>query len=157
MFSSLLIFVVSTALMLFYLQATCEKILRRRFAETRCAEIMHAYRLEFASLKEALERPGGPEWAKMESALQGDFLSLVCLLRNACNTSRRMTKDERLLMTYFRLTFFCLRVRHAFRLSESSSVQKLTSILQYFSNVLAVRMNAVRAGQIEASDYLLSS
>lgn len=156
MIFSCFVLVVSVGLSLFYLQATCERILRRRFSVSCCADIVRAYRLEFATLKGALTQ-GGPsaDWTSLESALQGDFHSLNYLLRHACNTKRCITRDERLLMSYFRFTFLGLRFCHLFRLSETGCVMKLAAILQYFCDVLGERMNAVRAGQLQASDFLL--
>jgi len=41
-------------------------------------------------------------------------------------------------------------------LRENSALLKLTTILQYFANVVGDRVNTVRFGNVTASDYLLN-
>ena len=50
-----LILIVSTALFLFYFQATCQNILRRQFDQEYFQSIVNANRLEFPSVRKALE------------------------------------------------------------------------------------------------------
>ena len=59
-------------------------------------------------------------------------------------------------MVYFKVLFASLITRHWLKLSESSAVLKLTTILEYFANVVGERVNTVRFGNLTASDYLLN-
>ena len=94
---SAVIFVVSAALFLFYLQATCQKVLRHEFGQPYFESIVRAYRLEFLFVRKAvqeadarLDRPG------IREMLQADFQTLDYLMRSA--VKRRCSPGERLLM-----------------------------------------------------------
>jgi hypothetical protein len=60
------------------------------------------------------------------------------------------------LILYFKVVVVFLIKRHWLRLRADSAALKLTTILQYFSNVVGVRVNTVRSGNLTASDYLLN-
>lgn len=152
-----LILIVSTALFLFYLQATCQKILRRQFEKEFFHSIVNANRLEFPYVRKALEEFDVPvDYARFRMQLECDFLALTYLLKNAANASRSFSREERLLILYFRATFFFLAILHMIGLREKSPILRLTSILEYFANVLGERVNTIRFGNMTASDYLMS-
>jgi len=88
--------------------------------------------------------------------LRCDFLALTYLLKNAANVNQRYTYEERLLIVYFKLVFVSLITRHWLKLRETPAILKLTSILQYFANVVGERVNTARFGNLTASDYLLN-
>jgi hypothetical protein len=77
------------------------------------------------------------------------------LLKNAVNVHQRYSREERLLMFYFRLVSASLIIRHWLRVGEKPAILKLTAILQYFANLLGQRVNTVRFANLTASDYLL--
>jgi hypothetical protein len=60
------------------------------------------------------------------------------------------------LILYFQLLFAALVTRHWLRLPQNATVIKLTSILQYFANVVGQRINTVRFGSLAASNFLPS-
>ena len=60
------------------------------------------------------------------------------------------------MILYFKVVVVFLIKRHWLRLRADSAALKLTTILQYFSNVVGVRVNTVRSGNLTASDYLLN-
>ena len=151
------IFIISIALLVFYLQATCEKILRREFAHEFFHAVVNANRLEFPFVRKALEEFDAPvDYPRFRMQLKCDFLALTYLLKNACNTRRRFSYQERLLKMYFRAIFVRLIIAHWVGLNERAVVLKLTSILEYFANVLGERVNTIRFGDMSASDYLMS-
>jgi hypothetical protein len=76
--------------------------------------------------------------------LENDFLALTYLLKNAVNVDQRYSREERLLMLYFRLVFASLITRHWLRVHEKSAILKLTAILQYFANVVGQRVSNAR-------------
>ncbi len=152
-----LILILSTALFFFYLQGTCQKILRCQFDKVYFLAIVNANRLEFPSVRKAIEDFDAPvEYQRCRMMLKCDFLALTYLLKNAANLSQSYSNEERLLILYFRLIYLSLITRHLLRLREKSAVLKLTAILQYFGNVVGQRVSAVRFGNLTASDYLLN-
>jgi len=96
------------------------------------------------------------EYPRLTVMLKCDFLALTYLLKNAANVNQRYSYEERLLMLYFKLVFASLVTRHWLKLRESTAAMNLTTILQYFANVVGERVNAVRFGNLTASDYLLN-
>ncbi len=157
MFLAALILVVSTGLFFFYFQVTCQRILRRRFEKEYFLSIVSANRLEFPAVRKAIEEFDAPvDYPRVRMTLKCDFLALTYLLKNAANVDQRYSRDERLLMFYFRAVFFFLVARHVLKLREKPAILKLTAILEYFANVVGQRVNAVRFGNLAASDFLMS-
>ncbi|MGO8787300.1 MAG: hypothetical protein ACLQVL_07950 [Terriglobia bacterium] len=152
-----LILIISTGLLFFYFQAVCQNILRRQFSQEFFQAIVNANRLEFPSVRKAIEDFNSPvEYPRLTLTLRCDFLALTYLLKNAANVNQRYTYEERLLIVYFKLVFATLTARHRLKLRESSAVLKLTAILEYFANVVGERVNTVKFGNLTASDYLLN-
>ena len=69
--------------------------------------------------------------------------------------NQRYTAEERLLILYFRWQFLSLAVRRLLGVGEKEAALRLTSVLQYFANVLGRRVTNVRFGNLTAADYLL--
>ncbi len=157
MFMAALILILSTALFFFYLQAVCQKILRRQFSQEFFQSIVNANRLEFPCVRKAIEDFGSPvEYPRLTLTLKCDFLALTYLLKNAANVNQRYSYEERLLIVYFKLVFATLVTRHWLKLRETPAALKLTAILEYFANVVGERVNTVRFGNLTASDYLMN-
>jgi hypothetical protein len=151
-----LILILSTAMFFFYFQVTCQKILRRQFDREYFQSIVNANRLEFPSLRKSLEEFGAPvDYPRLRMMLKCDFLALTYLLKNAANVNQRYSKEERLLILYFRWQFLLLAVRRSLKVGEKKAVMRLTSVLQYFANVVGQRVNTVKFGNLTAADYLL--
>jgi hypothetical protein len=141
----------------FYFQVTCQKILRRQFDREYFQSIVNANRLEFPSLRKSLEEFGAPlDYPRLRMMLKCDFLALTYLLKNAANVNQRYSNEERLLILYFRWQFLSLAVRRLLKVGEKKAVLRLTSVLQYFANVVGQRVNTVRFGNLTAADYLLN-
>jgi len=152
-----LILILSTALFFFYFQVTCQKILRRQFDREYFQSIVNANRLEFPSLRKSLEEFGAPiDYPRLRMMLKCDFLALTYLLKNAANLNQRYSKDERLLILYFRWQLLSLVVRRLLRVGEKKAILRLTSILQYFANVVGQRVDTVKFGNLTVADYLLN-
>lgn len=157
MFVAAAILILSTAMFFFYLQTICLRILQREFDREYFLPIVNANRLEFPSVRRAVEEFDAPvDYARFCMMLKCDFLALTYLLKNAANKSRRYAPQDRLLIFYFHVTYFLLRVRHCLRMNEKISILRLTSILQFFGNVVGLRVNAAHFRDISASDYLLT-
>jgi hypothetical protein len=141
----------------FYFQVTCQKVLRRQFDREYFQSIVNANRLEFPSLRKSLEEFGAPvDYPRLRMMLKCDFLALTYLLKNAANVNQRYSNEERLLILYFRWQFLSLAVRRLLKVGEKKAVLRLTSVLQYFANVVGQRVNTVRFGNLTAADYLLN-
>ena len=94
------------------------------------------------------------DYPRLRMMFKCDFLALTYLLKNAVNVHQRYSGEERLLMFYFRLVFASLTARHWLRVGEKPAILKLTSILQYFANVVGQRVNTVRFANLTAADYV---
>jgi hypothetical protein len=154
---SVVILIVGSALALFYLQTACQKILARKFSEEYFQSIVNANRLEFPFVRKALEEFDTPvdyPWIRM--TVKCDYLALTYLLKNAANAKQRYSRNEILLMAYFRSVLFTLSLLHLFGLREQPAILKLTAILQHFADVVGERVSSVRFGDLSASEYLLS-
>jgi hypothetical protein len=157
MVMSIMMLIISVALLMFFLQATCERILRQEFGHEFFHAVVNANRLEFPFVRRALEEFNVPvDYPRFRMQLKCDFLALTYLLKNACNTRKRLSYEERLLAMYFRTVYSMLFIAHTLRLNERAVVLKLASILEYFANVLGERVNTIRFGDMTASDYLMS-
>jgi hypothetical protein len=153
MFVSAVIVAVSTGLLLFYFQATCERILRRQFSQEFCRAVIDANRLEFPSVQKAVEHFGSHmDLSGFAATLKCDFLLLSYLLQYANNLRQRITWEERFLILYFRVVFAMLSARRWIRINENQMVLKLTLILTYFANVVGQRVSTVQFERVATSN-----
>ena len=151
-----LILILSTAFFFFYMQATCQRILRQQFEREYFLAIVNASGLEFPAVRRTLGEFNAPvDYPRLRMMLKCDFLALTYLLKNAVNVKQRYSGKERLLMFYFRLVFASLITRHWLRVREEPAILKLTAVLQYFANVVGHRVSTVRFANLTAADYLL--
>jgi len=150
------ILIVSTTLFFYYLQAACQKILRRQFGRAYFQSIVNVNRLEFLSLRKSVEEFGSPvDYPRLRVMLKCDFLALTYLLKNAANVNLGYSYDEHLLMLYFRWQLVSLAIRRLLKVSENKAILRLTSVLLYFANVVGQRVDSVRFGSLTAADYFL--
>jgi hypothetical protein len=139
MIVSVLTLVVSAALCLFYFQGTCLTILNREFQRDYFQSVVNTSRLEFLSVRDSIERPKAQlDYSEVRTALTCDYLALTYLLKNA--VAGKCSRQERLLMVYFRGLLMTLAVSHLFKMNEKRAILKLTAILQYFANTLGERV-----------------
>jgi len=151
------ILVFSTALFFFYCQVTVQRILRRAFDQAYFQTIVTANHLAFPTLRKAFEELNAPvDYARLRMNMKCDFLALTYLLKNASNMRQCYSREERLLMLYFRLALISLTIRHWLRLREKPAVLGLAAILQYFANIVGERIDSVRFGNLSAFDYIPS-
>lgn len=157
MYSAVLVLILSTALFFFYLQTICQKILAKEFERDYFLPIVNANRLEFLSVRKAVEEFDAPvDYVRFCMMLKCDFLALTYLLKNAANVDHRYTLHDRLLIVYFKCVYVLLHIRHLLRMDEKSPILRLTSILQYFGNVVGRRVTSAGFKDLSASDYLLT-
>jgi hypothetical protein len=132
MITSTFILACSLAFFLFYLQATCETILKREFDPVRLRLAVNACRLEFQYVQKEIAGPDADyRWTQM--ALKCDYEILKCLMKESgMNYSRR----ERLLMAYFSALSGVASVQQAMKLNPKATTIKLTNILTYFASLM---------------------
>jgi hypothetical protein len=141
MILSVLILITSLALCLFYMQDTCRTILNREFRRDYFRSVVNASRLEFLSVRDCVEGPHTQlEYSEVRTALTCDYLALTYLLKNAVSVEGKHSRQERLLMLYFRTLLISFSVSHLLRLNEKRAILKLTTILQFFANTLGERV-----------------
>jgi hypothetical protein len=151
-----LILILSSAMVFFYFQATCQRILRRQFDREYARSIATVIRLEFPSLRQSLQGYGAPlDYSRLPKMLKCDFLALTYLLKNVGNSRQRYSTEERLLVLYFRWQLLSLAGRRLLKLGEKNAILRLTSVLHYFANVVGQRMNTVGIGNLQV-DYLVN-
>jgi hypothetical protein len=149
-----LILILSTAMFFFCFQVTCQKILRRQFDREYFQSVANVIRLEFPSLRKSLEEFGAPvDYSRLPKMLKSDLLALTYLLKNSADVKPRFSNEERLLILYFRCQLLSLAVRHLVKVGEKRAILRLTSVLQYFANVVGQRVDTVRFGNLPAADY----
>ena len=157
MFIAALILLMSTAMLFFYVQATCERILSREFDQDYFQSIVNANRLEFPFVREAVEQfEVSADYSRFRTMLKCDFLALTYLLKNAANKKRRFTFEDRLLISNFHLISLSLSLRRALGFAEKPALAKLSRILQYFANVIGRRVSEAGAADLSVSEYLMS-
>jgi hypothetical protein len=148
MFILALILTLSTGLLFFYLQFTCQRILRRNFDREYFRAVVNANCLEFPSVNQSLRDLELPaDYSRLLTALKMDFLVLTFLLENAPNPIQPYSWKERLLIWYFKLVFLSLILRHWLGRRDKPALWTLTAILQYLANVLGRLENASTLNQ----------
>jgi len=151
-----LILLLSTALFFFFFQVTCQRILRQQFDREYFRSIAIANRLEFPSVRRSLEEFGAPvDYSQSRSMLRCDFLALTYLLKNVANAKQRYSREERFLILYFHWQLLLLAVRRLLRVGENKTILELTSVLQYFANVVGQRVSTEMLGNLSAPEFFL--
>jgi hypothetical protein len=152
-----LILILSTATFFFYLQVTCQRVLHQQFERDHFQSIANVIRLEFPSLRRSLaELAVAVDYSRVPRALTCDFLALTHLLKNTADAKPGYSKEQRLLILYFRAQFLSLAVRRFLRVGERKAALRLTSVLQYFANVVGERMNEVEFGKPTPASYIVN-
>ena len=154
---SVLIFVISVALLLFYLQAACERIIGREFEESLAQPVIEGNKLSFLQIRRALENGDAPvDCARFQVQLRGDFAALVHLLCSAGTGRRRLSSAERTGAIYFRALSALSAVCQLFGIDARSLLLKMTSVLEFFANLLGERTRRVRFGRLTPAEQTSS-
>ncbi len=143
-FISVFILLGSLAFLFFRLRAVSRAALRQTFERDYSADVAEASQLEFLAIRRALQEC--PEeiadYSGVLTTLERDYEALTYLLRNAGTVHvGKYSRAERLLMLDFQLLRFGLCVKRILGLqSWHSALLEMTSILQYFGNVMGQRL-----------------
>lgn len=142
-FVSVFILGMSGVMLVFWLRSASQSILRHRFEQDYSSEVAEANQLEFLAIRKALA--DAPEeigdHRNVLAALEQDYQALCYLLRNAATVHvGRYTRSERLLIFDFRLMAFWVRLSRGLGFDGwRSGLLEMTTILQYFGNVVGQR------------------
>ncbi len=143
-FISVFILLSSLAFLFSWLRAVSRAALRQTFERDYSADAAEASQLEFLAIRRALQEC--PEeiadYSGVLTTLERDYEALTYLLRNAGTVHvGKYSRAERLLMLDFQLLRFWVRVKRLLGLqSWHSALLEMTSILQYFGNVMGQRL-----------------
>jgi hypothetical protein len=148
-----LVLVTSAALFMFFLQALCERIVRREFKQPYFKLIADTNGLEFATLRVALEEDDqGVKYERLRLALACDFKALTFLLHKVeASGPGRASLEEHLLLGYCHVLFFAMSLRHSLGLQVKPAALRLAAILEYFANVVGYRVEVKRTGNLTAA------
>jgi hypothetical protein len=153
-FFAVILLIVSTALFFFYLQSTCERVLREQFEQEYFQAIARVCRLEFPSVQLAMGRRDVPvDYASVCAKLRVDFVVLASL-QDTAHLDGQFRLGKRLLGAYFRAILLALPLLRAAGVGKRA-IRKLTAILQYSSNVVGKQLSSAQlAKPLTPSQYL---
>ena len=144
-----LLLILSTAMLSYCFQVTCQGILRRQFNPEHFQAVARTNFLEFLSLPKSLEGDGArPAYPAVWHMLERDFHWLTYLLKYATNVDLSYSNAERCLILYYRWHCLTWAVRHLMKAEEKKAIEKLTSVLQYFANVLGERVALCKVSEV---------
>ena len=149
MILAIMILVSSVSLGLFYIQTTCQNILRREFDPARLKSVVNSFRLEFLFVRKEVEQSDAPvdyRWARM--ALKCDYMALSYLLKNASQKS--YSGRERLLTLYFEGLSLFVSLARVLKLNEKRAMFKQTAILNYFASILGEQVGEIQFSSLSA-------
>ena len=128
-------------MLFYYFQVACQGILSRPFNPEHFQAIARANLLEFLTLPKSLDGVGAwPAYPAVWGMLERDFHWLTYLLKHATNVDLSYSNAERCLILYYRWHCLSWAVRHVMKAEEEKAIGKLTSVLQYFANVVGQRV-----------------
>lgn len=147
------ILVASVAALLFWAHSAARAVLNRDFGRDFTSEVARGLPLAHRELRKLLrENPaallGCENWVEN---LSRDFSTLQYLLRRTATRAARLSQSERILLLDFKLLRFWVGLKCRFSApSWQETLGTMTRILEYFGNVLGVRLgDALR--QLEPS------
>ncbi|MBI3667826.1 MAG: hypothetical protein HY236_16615 [Acidobacteria bacterium] len=146
MLMTLLILVVSSALFLYWFRYTVILILRTRPAPDYAPQVAVANHLSFVEIRQKLHAPVETEsLGSFCKALQQDYRMLKYLLGHAATgQAGRYTVEQRLLMANFRVLALCCAMVQRFQPNAAkTALLEMSSILEYFANVMGSRVAAL--------------
>jgi hypothetical protein len=146
MFFAAMVLIVSTSLLFFYLQRTCERVLREQFDQEYFQAIARVCRLEFPSLRLAMEqRDARVDYASVCAKLRLD-LTFLSSLKETTHLAGHPRLGERLLAAYFHGILLALPLLRAAGVGKRA-LGKLTEILQHCSNAVGKQLSCAQPAE----------
>lgn len=141
MLMALVVLVISAGLCMFYLQATCDRVVRREFELDYSRALVKVVQLEFLQVRKTIEQEPQPvDYAGLARSLRADFRALTYLLRQTKSPSRKRSAEQCLLRGYFHYQLCSLRLRSLSNLGARAAGLKLSRIIEYFCKELGERL-----------------
>jgi len=125
---SIFVLVISWALFFFYIQTICERALRQEFSRPHAEHILNVLQLEYPLVRKALESNSPVDFQHALRALKCDFVTLEYLIKNGDGSRRRVSRETKMLFSYFRFLLFCLSVPNAQKFRGKEAVLKLATM-----------------------------
>jgi len=135
---------MSGAMLVFWLRSASQSVLRQRFEQNFSSEVAEANQLEFLAIRKALASAPQDisDHRNVLAALEQDYQALSYLLRNAATVHvGHYSRSERLLILDFKLLALWVRLSRGLGFKGwRSGLLEMTTILQYFGNVVGQRL-----------------
>jgi DNA-binding transcriptional MerR regulator len=139
---SILLIVLSLALLAYWFRYSCLLIVHTRTAEDFALEVSRANGLSFAMVKERLDSGEAKELAPLYESLSRDYEVLTQLLGQLNREEQQL--EERLLQLNFRVTQVWFRVASAVGLKAAvSALEEMNEMVAHFANSLGERQQVM--------------
>ena len=145
MFASILIILVSAALLAYWFRYTCLLILRTRTGRDHAGEMAAANGLRFHQIQGQLVRAAPvADLPALQKALESDYRLLTYLLKHTADLQvGGLTMEQRLLMLDFRLMrIVCTLTRWVYVPRARAAVQEMSEVLGHLANDMGARVRA---------------
>jgi hypothetical protein len=143
--ASILIIIVSAALLIYWFRYTCLLILRTPTGKDYATGFAAANHLSYAEVRQqANEGVLGGSLAALEASLERDYRMLTYLLRSTVGVQvAGLTVEQRMLMFDFRVMQVFATFARRFGLQQAqTAVLEMTDVLQHLANDLGERAAA---------------
>lgn len=143
MIASILIIVVSGALLAYWFRYTCVLILRTHTARDRAGEVATANGLRFHRIQGQLVREAPfADLPALQKALEGDYRLLTYLAKHTAGLEvGGLTMEQRMLMLDFKaMRLVCAFCRWAGIDQARAALEEMSSVLNYLANAMGERI-----------------
>jgi hypothetical protein len=143
--ASILITLISTALLVYWFRYTCLLVLRTRTGKDYAADVAEANGLAFAGVQEtALGSASLPDLDSIERSLERDYRLITYLLKQASQVNvGGLTLEQRMLMIDFWLMRVLFKLTRGRAISRSrQAVLEMTAVLNHLANATGERVHA---------------
>jgi hypothetical protein len=145
MIASILIILVSAALLAYWFRYTCVLILRTRTGKDRAAEMATANGLRFHQIQGQLVREAPlADLPALQAALESDYRLLTYLVAHTAGLEvGGLTLEQRMLMLDFKaMRLVCALSRWVGIGRARAALEEMSSILNYLANAMGERIES---------------
>jgi hypothetical protein len=143
MIASILIILVSAALLVYWFRYTCVLILRTRTGKDRAVELATANGLRFHQIQgRSVREAPFAELPALQKALESDYRLLTYLVEHTAGLEvGGVTLEQRMLMLDFKaMRLVCALSRWAGVDHTRTALEEMSSILNYMANAMGDRI-----------------
>jgi hypothetical protein len=145
MIASILIILISAALLLYWFRYTCVLILRTRTGKDRAVEMATANGLRFHQIQgRSVREAPFAELPALQKALESDYRLLAYLFEHTAGLEvGGVTLEQRMLMLDFKaMRLVCALSRWVGIDHTRAALEEMSSILNYMANAMGDRIEA---------------